>query len=81
MSRWLTCACCVEVPGSSGIVSTSSGNSEPPGFSPLPSRLPLTFTYSHSGLPPGEYRLETVLRDMIKKKSHAVVTPIRIEGP
>lgn len=47
----------------------------------FPSRLPLTFTYSLSGLPPGEYRLETVLRDMIKKKSHAVVTPIRIEGP
>lgn len=47
----------------------------------FPSRLPLTFTYSLSGLPPGEYRLETVLRDAIKKKSYTVVTPIRIEGP
>lgn len=47
----------------------------------FPSRLPLTFTYSLSGLPPGEYRLETVLRDAIRKKSHTVVTPIRIEGP
>jgi hypothetical protein len=47
----------------------------------FPSRLPLTFTYSLSGLPPGEYRLETVLRDVLSKKSHAVVTPIRIEGP
>ncbi|KMY68715.1 hypothetical protein AAU61_03625 [Desulfocarbo indianensis] len=47
----------------------------------FPSRLPLSFTYSLSGLPPGEYRLETVLRDMLGKKSHTIVTPIRIEGP
>ncbi len=47
----------------------------------FPSRLPLTFTYSLSGLPPGEYRLETVLRDMLGKRSHTIITPIRIEGP
>jgi hypothetical protein len=47
----------------------------------FPDRLPLTFTYSLSGLPPGEYRLETILRDLLGNKTHTVVTPIRIESP
>lgn len=47
----------------------------------FPDRFPLTFTYSLSGLPPGDYRVETVLRDMLGKGSHSVTTPIRIEGP
>jgi hypothetical protein len=47
----------------------------------FPDRLPLTFTYSLSGLPPGEYRLETILRDLLGEKTHTVVTPIRIESP
>lgn len=47
----------------------------------FPDRFPLTFTYSLSGLPPGDYRVETVLRDMLGKGSHAVTTSIRIEGP
>jgi hypothetical protein len=46
----------------------------------FPDRLPLTFTYSLAGLPPGEYRVETVLRDLLGHKSHTVVTPILIEG-
>ncbi len=47
----------------------------------FPDRFPLTFTYSLSGLPPGDYRVETTLRDLIGKQSHTVVTPLRIEGP
>lgn len=47
----------------------------------FPDRFPLTFTYSLSGLPPGEYRVETTLRDLIGKQAHTVVTPFRIEGP
>jgi hypothetical protein len=47
----------------------------------FPDRYPLTFTYSLSGLPPGEYKVETILRDLLGKKSHTVVTPIRVEGP
>lgn len=47
----------------------------------FPDRFPLTFTYNLSGLPPGEYRVETILRDMLdKKQTHTVVTPIRIQG-
>ncbi|MFZ5586447.1 MAG: hypothetical protein ACOZHQ_10995 [Thermodesulfobacteriota bacterium] len=47
----------------------------------FPDRFPLTFTYSLSGLPPGEYRVETTLRDLIGRQAHTVVTPFRIEGP
>ena len=47
----------------------------------FPDRFPLTFTYSLSGLPPGDYRVETTLRDLIGKQAHTVVTPFRIEGP
>lgn len=47
----------------------------------FPDRFPLTFTYSLSGLPPGDYKVETVLRDLLGKKRHTVTTPIRIEGP
>ncbi|KIX15703.1 hypothetical protein [Dethiosulfatarculus sandiegensis] len=47
----------------------------------FPDRYPLTFTYSLSGLPPGEYKVETIIRDLLGKKSHTVVTPIRVEGP
>lgn len=47
----------------------------------FPDRFPLTFTYSLSGLPPGDYRVETTLRDLIGRHSHTVVTPLRIEGP
>lgn len=47
----------------------------------FPDRFPLTFTYSLSGLPPGDYRVETTLRDLLGKQAHTVVTPFRIEGP
>lgn len=47
----------------------------------FPDRIPLTFTYSLAGLPPGSYRVETILRDLLGKRSHTVVTPIRIVGP
>ena len=47
----------------------------------FPDRFPLSFTYSLSGLPPGEYRVETTLRDLMGKQAHTVVTPFRIEGP
>jgi len=47
----------------------------------FPDHFFLTFTYSIAGLPPGEYRVETVLHDKLGKKSHIVVTPIRIESP
>ena len=46
----------------------------------FPDRFPLTFTISLAGLPPGDYKVETILRDMIAKKSYTVTTPIRIEG-
>ncbi len=47
----------------------------------FPDRFPLTFTYSLSGLPPGEYKVETILRDMLgTQKTYTIVTPIRIEG-
>ena len=47
----------------------------------FPERFPLSFTYSLSGLPPGDYRVETTLRDVLDKKSHTVVTPFKIAGP
>ncbi len=47
----------------------------------FPDRIPLTFTYSLAGLPPGSYRVETILRDLLGKRSYTVVTPIRIAGP
>ena len=47
----------------------------------FPDRFPLTFTYSLSGLPPGDYRVETTLRDLLGKRSHTVVTPFKIVGP
>jgi hypothetical protein len=46
----------------------------------FPDRFPLTFTISLAGLPPGDYKVETILRDMIAKKSYTVTTPIKIEG-
>ncbi len=47
----------------------------------FPDRFPLTFTYSLSGLPPGEYKVETILHDVLApKKTYTIVTPIRIEG-
>jgi len=47
----------------------------------FPDRNPLSFTYSLSGLPPGDYRVETTLRDLLGNKSHTVVTPFKIMGP
>lgn len=47
----------------------------------FPDRFPLIFTYSLGGLPPGEYRVETTVRDILGSQSHTVVTPFRIEGP
>ncbi len=47
----------------------------------FPDHFFLTFTYSISGLPPGEYRVETVLHDKLSNRSHIVATPIRIESP
>lgn len=47
----------------------------------FPDRFPLSFTYSLSGLPPGDYRVETTLRDLLGHKSHTVVTPFKIVGP
>ncbi|MGD8561137.1 MAG: hypothetical protein PVG03_01315 [Desulfarculaceae bacterium] len=47
----------------------------------FPDRYPLTFTYNLAGLPAGEYRFETILRDLLGKRSHTVVTPIHIQGP
>ena len=46
----------------------------------FPNRLPLTFTYSLAGLPPGRYRVETILHDELGKKTHAVTTIIRLTG-
>ena len=47
----------------------------------FPDRFPLTFTYSLSGLPPGQYKVETILHDMLDpQKTYTIVTPIRIEG-
>ena len=47
----------------------------------FPDRNPMSFTYSLSGLPPGDYRFETTLRDVLGGKSHTVVTPFKIVGP
>jgi hypothetical protein len=47
----------------------------------FPDREPLSFTYSLSGLPPGDYRVETTLRDLLGEKSHTVVTSFKIVGP
>ena len=44
----------------------------------FPDQVPLTFTYNINNLPPGDYRLETVLKDVLGKKSHTVITPIKI---
>jgi hypothetical protein len=47
----------------------------------FPDRFPLSFTYSLSGLPPGDYRVETTLRDLLGKQAQTVVTPFKIVGP
>lgn len=47
----------------------------------FPDQMPLTFTYNLSGLPPGEYRVETILRDILGKKSTTVAIPVVIKGP
>lgn len=46
----------------------------------FPDQIMLSFTYKMRGLPPGSYRLETVLRDTLGKRSHTVVTPVVIKG-
>ena len=46
----------------------------------FPDRFPLTFTISLAGLPPGNYKVETILRDVLAKKSYTVITPVKIEG-
>ena len=47
----------------------------------FPDRLPLIFNYSLSGLAPGEYRVETTLRDLLGKQSHTTIVDLRVEGP
>lgn len=47
----------------------------------FPDRTPLVFTYSLNGLAPGEYRVETTVRDVLGKQTHTVVIPFRVEGP
>ena len=47
----------------------------------FPDRLPVSFTYSLKGLPPGSYTVETVLRDLLSGRSHTVVTKIRVVKP
>lgn len=46
----------------------------------FPDHLPITITYSLAGLPPGEYKVETVLKDRLGGGSATVVTPILING-
>lgn len=46
----------------------------------FPQQIMLTFTYNLGGLPPGEYRLETVIRDVLGQQAHTVVTPVRIQN-
>lgn len=46
----------------------------------FPDQLMLSFTYNLRGLPPGSYRLETVLRDTLGKRAHTVVTPVVVKG-
>ncbi len=46
----------------------------------FPDRFPLTFTISLAGLPPGRYKVETILRDVIAQKSYTVITPVKIQG-
>lgn len=47
----------------------------------FPDRYNLVFTYSLNGLSPGEYRVETTIRDILGKQAHTVVVPFKIEGP
>ncbi len=47
----------------------------------FPLQVMLSFTYSLSGLAPGSYQVETVLRDMLGKESYTIVTPIEVQGP
>lgn len=44
----------------------------------FPDQVPLTFTYNINGLPPGDYRLETVLKDVLGNKSHTVITAVKV---
>lgn len=46
----------------------------------FPDQIMLSFTYNLGGLPPGNYRLETVLRDMVGKKNHTVVTQVVVKS-
>lgn len=46
----------------------------------FPDQIMLSFTYNLGGLPPGSYRLETVLKDKLGKTSHTVVTNVVVEA-
>lgn len=47
----------------------------------FPDRYHLVFTYSLNGLSPGQYKVETTIRDVAGQQSATVVTPFRVEGP
>lgn len=47
----------------------------------FPDRLPLTFTYSLAGLPPGRYRVETILHDKLGKASYTVSQEVVVTLP
>jgi hypothetical protein len=47
----------------------------------FPDHYHLVFTYSLNGLSPGEYRVETTIRDVTGQQASTVVTPIKVEGP
>jgi hypothetical protein len=46
----------------------------------FPDRYHLVFTYSLNGLSPGEYRVETTIRDVTGQQTATVVTPFKVEG-
>ncbi|MCB2188125.1 MAG: hypothetical protein KQJ78_17035 [Deltaproteobacteria bacterium] len=47
----------------------------------FPQRLPLNFTYSLKGLPPGDYTVETIIRDRLAHRSFTIKTPVVVERP
>lgn len=48
----------------------------------FPGHLPVVISYSLLGLTPGEYRIETTLRDMLQQKNaYTLTTPLRVAAP
>jgi hypothetical protein len=47
----------------------------------FPDHLSLVISYSLLGLTPGEYRIETTLRDMLKQRAYTLTTPLRLAAP